>query len=815
MTDPAPHDAASQPKFTEEFENRNNFDPEHQDADENAGPKRHSTLKKKKSLSRAASKRSHSRAGSVRSTGLGSGDLENRNSVFYTPIPTKGNPTEVLVNRFTAWRRVLKDFISYFKDVQAQYEARSRGITKVTHSLNAAATPTGPSEFCATGGILETNNVLRDFHKEAFSNNESAAKIETDVIANLVTLRSDLKAKISEIKGLSGDFKNNVEKEKEATKKEVARLQEALSTVDSNPAKDPYLSRLAVEKQLRKYLHEENYLHRAYLNIESSGRELEKIVVGEIQKAYGAYVKILAREGQELLDMADRLTTTTMRLPQDYEWNAFLERDSNLVDPSVQLRSFEHIEYPGYQHPAVTEVRSGQLERKSKYLKSFTGGWYSLSPTHLHEFKTADRTRDQTPVMSLYLPDSTLGKHSDPHATSHKFIIKGRQTGAMHRDHSWVFRAESHAAMLEWYEAIKKLTEVSGAERNAYVESTTAHKRQPSTASRPDTEKAESYSETDFENDEADAIPYSTQASIHDNEILEPPKRPEAGRFPSDIAVHRNGLERRVSSGNSSASAVAAASALPGTSYPGYGYGTEPQPDPQTFGGSAYDENAHKQPVYDDTTQHQHPLDSSYVVVPHVDRTGADTPSSWSYNGETRTPLDTTITADGVEAVDRSESVPIAYSPSRDAIQHDFADFDSERVEPARQQDRHVVFGVPKNTEDYYSREADATQADYDNVTTPLATQPLTGISVDTPGEASNTGTTAVPVMLGGSAVIPQTTTTDAAAAAVPPQGMEQMDSLERPSSVRGNSMNTLNTISDLHVPGEYPKRTAAGHSTT
>lgn len=46
--------------------------------------------------------------------------------------------------------------------------------------------------------------------------------------------------------------------------------------------------------------------------------------------------------------------------------------------------------------------------------------------------KSADRTNDLTPVMSLYLPDCTLGSHSESTAVSHKFVLKGRQTGGMH-----------------------------------------------------------------------------------------------------------------------------------------------------------------------------------------------------------------------------------------------------------------------------------------------------------------------------------------------------------------------------------------------
>jgi hypothetical protein len=80
-------------------------------------------------------------------------------------------------------------------------------------------------------------------------------------------LRADLAQKIKEIKSLSGDFKNNVEKEKENTRKCVTALEEALAVVDSDPSAiagkgDPYVVRLGVERQVERQIDEENYLHR-------------------------------------------------------------------------------------------------------------------------------------------------------------------------------------------------------------------------------------------------------------------------------------------------------------------------------------------------------------------------------------------------------------------------------------------------------------------------------------------------------------------------------------------------------------------------
>lgn len=72
-------------------------------------PSRQGTLKKRASVKRQSSmkrslSRKSSRAGSVRSLDLGDKeayeDHPDRNSAFYCPVPTSGNPTEILASRF-------------------------------------------------------------------------------------------------------------------------------------------------------------------------------------------------------------------------------------------------------------------------------------------------------------------------------------------------------------------------------------------------------------------------------------------------------------------------------------------------------------------------------------------------------------------------------------------------------------------------------------------------------------------------------------------------------------------------------------------
>lgn len=153
---------------------------------------------------------------------------------------------------------------------------------------------------------------------------------------------------------------------------------------------------------------------------------------------------------------------------------------------------------------------------------------YVLSPTHLHEFKSADRVEWQTPVMSLYLPEQKLGSHSQPDSSSHKFMLKGRQTGPMHRGHSWVFRAESHETMMSWYEDIESLINKTGEARNAFVR---RHVRSVSGMS--------ATSDGVLDDDEADHTPYSAESVVQAQERPTSAPRQPGGAFPSDVQIDR------------------------------------------------------------------------------------------------------------------------------------------------------------------------------------------------------------------------------------------------------------------------------------
>jgi hypothetical protein len=169
-----------------------------------------------------------------------------------------------MLTALTAWRKVLKDLIVFFKDIQKSYENRAKSLLSAGNIINNMSLPTS---FLESGGLADATEILRDYHKQGLVEANKAREVENEVVLQLTGLRSDLQQKTKEIKGLSGDFKNNVDKEVDNTRKAVRTLQESLGLVDVDPSAtsgkhDPFILRLQIDRQLDKQIEEENYLHR-------------------------------------------------------------------------------------------------------------------------------------------------------------------------------------------------------------------------------------------------------------------------------------------------------------------------------------------------------------------------------------------------------------------------------------------------------------------------------------------------------------------------------------------------------------------------
>lgn len=408
--------------------------------------------------------------------------------------------------------------------------------------------------------------------------------------------------------------------------------------------------------------------------------------------------------------------------------------------------------------------------------------------------------------MSLYLPEQKLGSHSDPGSSSHKFMLKGRQTGSMHRGHTWIFRAETHDTMMAWFHDIRELTEKRGEARNEFVRRT--HARSISAGSN----KAPSIASGDsqMDEDEADKIAFSGEQSIrrmsgdpaHEGTAFaaggltgagtvgddarseagwRPPQRPQpGGRFPSEVNVTR-GLQAPLSpsSGDSGdehdREILAAASALPGSAVPFVATArSDPPADiqytatyepaaPKTSNqntATGYTAGEHAR-VNANTTGAEVAPDTQSQYHEWVGAAGAGAGAAMlgtaAVQGHEKQPTDTTAARDGIT----SES-PVVAAPSMAAA------------------------AVP----------AVASTGVYHDVT---STEPVATANAEPPTPVYDNN------LIGGTDIrspagLQYDTTKVNTPTAVEPAAVEPS---VRPSPVHAKS---VQTISDLHIPGEFPK---------
>jgi hypothetical protein len=388
--------------------------------------------------------------------------------------------------------------------------------------------------------------------------------------------------------------------------------------------------------------------------------------------------------------------------------------------------------------------------------------------------------------MSLYLSEQKLGSHSSEDGSSNKFILKGRQTGTMHRGHTWVFRAETHDTMMAWYEDIKALTEKSPEERSQFVRT---HSRSLSRSSRRSVS-------SDGLMDEDDEEPFSAGSQI---DVNPGPKQDAAsrrsqpgGRFPSDLQVNaQRGLQApqspsSVSSGphehHSDAEKVAVAGALPAGALANeefiaghehqMGYGDTdrvPMEEMPSTARVANQEAQHdgvnpytSEPLQQQQqqVQHQSSLQDSGVFVAAV-------PTSYEHRAVQEKQLD-----------DRDQREP------RDYVHHSAAIEENVFGNPTPilgANDKRAPEAVSDNTRDTDVNVVAATTGGFPRSDSTPETK------LQTAGSSNNF---AVPTM----SAQPEVDATDPT----------------RPT-MNTNRLNSSNTVSNLHIPGEYPRGNTAG----
>ncbi|KAH3675756.1 hypothetical protein WICPIJ_009281 [Wickerhamomyces pijperi] len=282
------------------------------------------------------------------------------------------------------------------------------------------------------GSIQDVQVLLKKYHLNLSKQQLLISKeLERNVLPLLEDLQRDLFEKCKEIKLLSGDFKNSMNKEIAITGQILNDYLQSVKVLQSggngHSIKDPFLLKLRLELQLKQQLNQENYLEEAYVNLQTTAMQLESIIYKTISESLNKYGELISQEIFVYYnDLINELHEGIVTKPHHYEWDKFIEKAAKpklLLDlkhgqPIPEGRKLSDIKYPFNKSVISKTIRSGYFNKKSKFFKNYAKSFYILTLTHLHEFKSYNLVENFEPLHSFDLNDCILVEVND-----HKFQL--------------------------------------------------------------------------------------------------------------------------------------------------------------------------------------------------------------------------------------------------------------------------------------------------------------------------------------------------------------------------------------------------------
>ncbi|KZT56969.1 hypothetical protein CALCODRAFT_434975 [Calocera cornea HHB12733] len=380
-------------------------------------------------------------------------------------------PSDILIERFQAWKAIVKMLIAYFEGVADIENNTARELTKLGGVIQVPFR--AGNQFLGEGGMQDVFYSIRDKTRLNADHHANFAKtVEGSIVQHLQKLKAEIKAHIKNVMNDTGKLAANVAREREFSTRTITDLAKAINVMKNSPMgvmarEDPYCANVLVSRQLMKQVYEENALQKSIILMQHNSANFEEGIVRSIQSAWTTFDEWQTRMISDVQDTWRALAVAMGSVPPTREWVAFAGRSDHLLDPDTPLRDTEHIEYPGKDDPSVIPVHVGMLERKRRFTRSYGEGYFVLTPAgYLHEYGSSDPRTHTHPGFSLFLPACTLGPPSSARTDrSHKFHIESRKdsvpgAGKFHigkNEIAYTFRARSHEEMMEWWNDIRML----------------------------------------------------------------------------------------------------------------------------------------------------------------------------------------------------------------------------------------------------------------------------------------------------------------------------------------------------------------------
>ncbi|KAF9519673.1 hypothetical protein BS47DRAFT_1374988 [Hydnum rufescens UP504] len=387
--------------------------------------------------------------------------------------PHELRPSDVLIERFTAWKAITKQLIAYFEGIADIENNTAKELTKLGAVIQVPFK--AGNQFLGEEGLQDVYYNIRDKTRIIADHHANLGKtIEGSIVQHLQKLRFEIKAHIKNVQNDTGRLASGVAKERELSTKHVSDLARAISLYKNTPMavtakEDPYCQNQLVLKQLQRQVNEENALQKSIIIMQQNSAHFEEGIVRSLQSSWQTFDEWQSRMSASVQDTWRGLGQNFSVLTPDREWIAFAARSDHLLDPDTPLRNPEHIDYPSKEDPSVVPVHVGMLERKRRFTRSYRESYFVLTPAgYLHEYASSDPLAQNSPTFSLFLPACTLGPPSSATtAKSHKFHVEGKKDASglqkstsilgKRSQSAYTFRARSHEELMEWWNDLRML----------------------------------------------------------------------------------------------------------------------------------------------------------------------------------------------------------------------------------------------------------------------------------------------------------------------------------------------------------------------
>ncbi|TEB31735.1 hypothetical protein FA13DRAFT_1663464 [Coprinellus micaceus] len=385
-------------------------------------------------------------------------------------------PADVLIERFVAWKAIVKQLTAYFEGIADIETNTARELAKLAGVIQVPFR--AGNQFLGEGGVQDVFFAIRDRTRSIADQHANLGRtVEHSIVQHLRKLGEEVRAHVKNVQNDTGKLAASVAKERETSTRLVGELANAVSMYKNTPMGlsargDPFLANQLVSLQLSRQIIEENLLQKSIVIMQSSSATFEAGIVRSIKSAWETFDEWYARMSGASRALYEAVGREMRGVVPEREWVEYAARSEHLLDPETPLRDPEYVNYPLKDDPSTRPIHSGHLERKSG---GWTGrgwkeGWYVLTPAgFLHEFVSSDPgvgNKGLQPTFSIFLPNCTLGPPTGDRNASGgwRFHIEGRRDGTGSAggggggsDRAWTFRSRSKSEMMEWWNDIRML----------------------------------------------------------------------------------------------------------------------------------------------------------------------------------------------------------------------------------------------------------------------------------------------------------------------------------------------------------------------